>query len=258
MIEALLTPQFWIAFGEIMVVNILLSGDNAVVIALACRNLPERYRNRAIMAGAAGAIVLRIIFCVIIAWLMAIPFLRLVGGALLLWIGIKLLVPEEENHGAEDGPEGSSSIWGAIRTVIIADAVMSLDNVIAITAAAKNDLTLIILGLLASMPLVIWGSQIFLKWLNRWPILITAGGGLLGWLGAEVMVGDPAVHQFFEPYGHWGERIAGTIGVILVIAVGKMLARRQAEMPKHAVDLGPDAATATQKAGASPTDRKAE
>ena len=256
MIESLLTPQFWISFGEIMVVNILLSGDNAVVIALACRNLPERYRNRAIMAGAAGAIVLRIIFCLIIAWLMEIPFLRLVGGALLLWIGVKLLVPEEENHD-EKGLEGSSSLWGAIRTVVIADAVMSLDNVIAITAAAKNDLTLIILGLLASMPLIIWVSQIFLKFLNRWPLLITAGGGLLGWLGAEVMVGDPIVHHLMEPYGQWGERIAETIGVVLVIGIGTVLARRAAARQVHVVDIGPDA-TMVEPAATVSTDRKGE
>jgi len=218
------TPHFWVALGEIMVVNILLSGDNAVVIALACRNLPKRYRNRAVLAGSGGAVLLRVLFCFVVAWLMQVPFLKLAGGALLLWIGIRLLVPEHED--GDGAGHGASNLWGAIRTIVIADAVMSLDNVIAIAAAAKGDMTLIITGLVLSIPLIVFGSQLLLGVLNRFPVLVTAGGALLGWIGGEVMVTDPALHGWVEGLGHNAELAAALAGAAVVVLVGKTLARR--------------------------------
>ena len=228
-------PQFWDGLLKIIVVNILLSGDNAVVIALACRSLPDKYRNKAVIAGSAGAVVIRVIFCLIIAWLMTIPAIKLIGGVLLLWIGVKLMVPEEDGH---DGVKSSASLWGAIQTIVIADVVMSLDNVIAIVAAAKGDVVLIIVGLVMSVPLIVFGSQLLMKVLNRFPLLVTAGAGLLGWLGGEIMAGDPLVHHWVETHGQgWGELSAAVAGAAIVVIAGTILARRAAARAKHVEDL---------------------
>lgn len=224
--------QFWDGLLKIIVVNILLSGDNAVVIALACRSLPDKYRNTAVIAGSAGAVGVRVVFCAIINFLMAIPAIKLVGGLLLLWIGVKLMVPEEEGDG---DVKSSANLWGAVQTIIVADVVMSLDNVIAIVAAARNDLVLIIIGLVMSVPLIIFGSQLLMKVLNRFPILVTAGAGLLGWLAGDIMAGDPLVHHWVEDHGGiWAERIAGGAGVVLVVGLGYILARRAAAHAKQA------------------------
>jgi len=228
--------QFWDGLLKIIVVNILLSGDNAVVIALACRSLPDRYRNKAVIAGSAGAVIVRVIFCLIIAWLMTIPAIKLIGGALLLWIGVKLMMPEHDGEG--DGVKSSANLWGAIQTIVIADVVMSLDNVIAIVAAAKGDIVLIIIGLVMSVPLIIFGSQLLMKVLNRYPLLVTAGAGLLGWLGGEIMAGDPLVHHWVETHvGAWGEYIAAGVGAAIVVVLGTVLARRTAARVKHVEDL---------------------
>ncbi len=227
--------QFWDGLLKIIVVNILLSGDNAVVIALACRSLPDRYRNKAVIAGSAGAVIVRVIFCLIIAWLMTIPAIKLIGGVLLLWIGVKLMMPEEEGDG---DVKSSANLWGAIQTIIIADVVMSLDNVIAIVAAARGDVVLIIIGLVMSVPLIIFGSQLLMKVLNRYPLLVTAGAGLLGWLGGEIMAGDPLVHHWVETHGAgYGEWIAAGAGAALVVILGTVLARRAAARIKHVEDL---------------------
>jgi YjbE family integral membrane protein len=230
-----LTPAFWSGLGAIIMVNIVLSGDNALVIALACRNLEKRHQKPAILAGSAGAIILRIIFVLIVDQLLKIGYLKLIGGILLLWIGIKLVQGEEE-HG--DGVKAAGSLWAAIRTIIIADAVMSLDNAIAIAAAAKGDTTLIILGLLISIPLIIFGATLIMWLLNRFPIIVVAGGGLLGYIAGEVIATDPA----------YAERLANLIpnhklwfeigGAVLTIVVGYWLQRR-ARAKKHAepVDL---------------------
>ena len=225
---------FWTALGQIIGVNIILSGDNAVVIALACRNLPDKYRNKAILAGSAGAIILRVVFSIFVVELMSFPFLKLIGGVLLLWIGVKLIVPEAE-HG--DGVEGASNLWGAIRTVVIADAVMSLDNVIAIAAAARGDFSLLVIGLAISIPLIIVGSQLILKILVRYPILVVAGGGLLGWIAGEVMATDPAVLPWVDANAAWLHFWAKPIGAIAVIVIGKLLARRQAAEAPEVEDL---------------------
>lgn len=231
-----LAPHFWVALGEIILVNIILSGDNAVVIALASRNLPRRHRNKAVVIGSAGAIALRILFCLFVATLMGIPYLKLAGSALLLWIGVKLLVPEETEEN-EDGKAAPSSMWTAIRTIIIADAVMSLDNAIAIAAAAKNDFLLITLGLIISIPLIIFGSQLILKIMGRFPIIITAGAGLIGWIAGDVGITDPAVHDWVEPYGHWADYAAKIGGAAFVIVLGKLLALRAERGRKHLIDL---------------------
>ena len=231
---------FWIALGKIILANIILSGDNAVVIAMACRNLSEKHRRPAIMAGSAGAIVLRVIFVFMIAWLMNIPYLKLVGGLLLLWIGVKLL---NENEGEGDGVKASASLSGAIWTIIVADAVMSLDNAIAIAVAAKNDGVLIIAGLLISIPIIIFGSTLLTTVLQRYPILVILGGGLLGWLGGEIIAGDGR-KVFFENGGKrevlmpgtiasWleanvphAEHVCGVVGVLVVVGLGLWLRRR--------------------------------
>jgi YjbE family integral membrane protein len=228
--------QFWDGLLKIVVVNILLSGDNAVVIALACRSLPDKYRNTAVIAGSAGAVLIRVLFCVIIAWLMAIPAIKLIGGVLLLWIGVKLMVPEDDHNG--DNVKSSANLWGAVQTIIIADVVMSLDNVIAIVAAARNDIVLIVIGLVMSVPLIIFGSQLLMKVLNRFPALVWAGAGLLGWLAGEIMAGDPLVHHWVEEHGgRWGETIAGLIGIAFVVGTGFYLARRAAAKPHAMEDL---------------------
>lgn len=228
--------QFWDGLLKIIVVNILLSGDNAVVIALACRSLPDKYRNTAVIAGSAGAVGIRVLFCVIIAWLMAIPAIKLIGGVLLLWIGVKLMVPEDGHDG--DNVKSSANLWGAVQTIIIADVVMSLDNVIAIVAAARNDIVLIIIGLVMSVPLIIFGSQLLMKVLNRYPALVTLGAGLLGWLAGEIMAGDPLVQHWVEENGGvWAERVAGVIGIAFVVGTGFYLARRAAAKPHAMEDL---------------------
>lgn len=234
-IDFALGDHFWTALGQIILVNIILSGDNAVVIALACRNLQEKHKKPAILAGSFGAIILRIIFSIFIVYLMAIPYLKIIGAVLLFWIGIKLLLPEDEGHG--DGKDASSHLWGAVRTIIIADAVMSLDNVIAIAAAAKGHLLLIIIGLAISIPLIIFGSTLVLKVLLRFPVLVTLGGGLLGWIAGEISLSDPAIHHWAEAnLPEWGEKAAAAIGAVFVMVTGKILARRM-EQKKALVDL---------------------
>ena len=177
---------FWAALWKIIIANIILSGDNAVVIAMACHNLSDKYRRPAIIFGSAGAIVLRIIFCAVIGLLLAIPYLKLVGGALLFWIGIKLVVQEEQG----DDIKAHDNIWAAVWTIIVADAVMSLDNAIAIAAAARGDFTLIVIGLVISIPIIIVGATLISKVLDRFPWLGLVGAGLIGWIAGEVMAGD--------------------------------------------------------------------
>src|SRR3954451_11638858 len=183
-------PTFWVALGKIMWINILLSGDNALVIAMACRNLPPRQRLWGMILGAGVAVFLRIIFTGIVASLMALPYLKLVGGLALLVIAAKLLVPEPED---EEGMESASHLWAAVQVVAIADIVMSLDNVIAVAAAANGSVPLRVLGLAISVPLIVAGAALILALLTKLPILVWAGAGLLGWVAGEVMATDPAI-----------------------------------------------------------------
>jgi YjbE family integral membrane protein len=239
-----ITPGFWEGLIKIIGVNIVLSGDNAVVIALASRSLPLHLRNKAIWLGALGAVGLRLIFCFFIAYLIDVPFLKIIGALLLLWIGVKMIVPEHDEHAGEDGKNVQGTIWEAIKTIVIADAVMSLDNVIAIVAAAQGNTLLIGIGLITSIPLIIYGSTLILKILIRYPILVLAGAGLIGWIAGEIWVTDPAVAEWtehqLEVYGHWLEYASAAAGAILVIVLGRVIAARKEAKRKvaaHPVDL---------------------
>ncbi len=182
--------MYGVAVLQIVWIDLLLSGDNAIVIALACRNLPEHQRKTGMILGAGVAIGLRIVFAVLISWLLGVPFLKLVGGLLLLWIGVKLAMGEEEAHEAVDG---SAQLWGAVRTIAIADAVMSLDNVLAISAASHGNIWLFSFGLLLSIPLIIFGSQLITSIIERFPVFIWIGAALLGWIAGEMIVQDTAI-----------------------------------------------------------------
>jgi len=211
--------EFWIGLGQIIFVDLLLSGDNAVVIALACRNLPKHQVRTGIILGASAAILLRILFTLFVTTLLATPYLKIVGGLLLFWISVKLMLEDTE----EDADiKAGTSIWQAVRTIVIADAAMSLDNVIAIAAIAKESVTLLVLGLLISMPLIIGGSALVLKLLHRFPLLIVAGAALLGWLAGEMLVSDIAVKAYTDPY-EWSHKAAAGAGAALVVIVGYIL-----------------------------------
>ena len=230
-----LNPAFWSGLGQIILVNIVLSGDNALVIALACRNLEKRHQRPAILAGSAGAIVLRIIFVLIVDQLLKIGYLKLIGGLLLLWIGVKLVQGEDE-HG--DGVKAAGSLWAAIRTIIIADAVMSLDNAIAIAAAAKGDTTLIIVGLLINIPLIIFGATLIMILLNRFPIIVIAGGALLGYIAGEVLATDPAYADKLAALLPNAKTVFEIGGAVITVAVGYWLQRRaRAKAHAEPVDL---------------------
>ena len=226
--QEFLTPEFWIAVGQIIMIDILLGGDNAVVIALACRRLPAHQRTKGILWGTAGAIVLRVVLIAFALTLLAIPYLKLVGGLLLLWIGVKLLLPEHDDDHANI--QSSDKLWGAVKTVIVADFVMSLDNVIAIAGAAQgahtsHQLPLVIFGLLVSIPIIIWGSQMVLKLMDRFPVIITIGAMLLGWIAGTMAQTDPAVTSYI-PQTDAMRYAFGIGGALLVYAIGKLLAAR--------------------------------
>jgi YjbE family integral membrane protein len=234
------SPEFWIAVGQIIMIDILLGGDNAVVIALACRKLPPAQRRMGILWGTAGAIGLRVVLIFFALTLLKIPFLKLVGAVLLVWIGIKLLMPEDE--GGHGDIQASDKLWAAVKTVIVADLVMSVDNVIAIAGAAESaggdhTMPLVIFGLLVSIPIIVWGSQLVIKLMDRFPVVITAGGMLLGWIAGTMAVTDPAVIGWMPLDGPVVDGktpevtavvryAAGIAGALLVLAVGKGLARR--------------------------------
>ena len=239
--EQFLTAEFWLAVGQIILIDIVLGGDNAVVIALACRQLPPHQRTKGILWGTAGAIILRVILIFFALTLLAIPYLKIVGAVLLLWIGIKLLLPEhDEGHG---NIQASDKLWAAVKTVIVADFVMSLDNVIAIAGAAEgaggdHKMPLVIFGLLVSIPIIIWGSQLVLKLMDRFPIIITVGGMLLGWIAGTMVVTDPAVLAYVPtvPSDKSGalptvvptvQYAVSAAGALFVLVVGKLLASRR-------------------------------
>ena len=238
MLAELSTARFWVDLVQIIGINILLSGDNAVVIALASRSLPDSQRKVAVIGGSAAAVVLRIIFCLVIVSLLKIPYLKLVGGLLLLYIGVKLVIPEDEGHG--NGIAAKSNVWGAIQTILIADAVMSLDNVVAIAAAANGSVLLITLGLVISIPLIVFGSQLVLRVLNRFPILVILGGGLLGWIAGEIIVSDPAVLTRLPYDEHLVTQVARAALAVVVIAVGMFMSGRTGAPGRDVVDLTPE------------------
>jgi len=229
----LTSAAFWIALLQIIWVNILLSGDNAVVIALAARSLPPTQQKKAITIGSAAAIIMRIVLTLVAAKLLMLPWLKLIGALLLVYIGVTLLLPE----GDEDG-EGKQhgTLLAAIRTIMIADLVMSLDNVVAVAAAAMGDTTLLVVGLAISIPLVIFGSTLLLKVIERFPLIVWVGAALLGFIAGELLVGDPALHNSVinvdNALGvteHQLGMITGAIGAAVVLIIGKvLLSRRQA------------------------------
>ena len=233
-LDFLTHAPFWVALGQIILIDILLGGDNAVVIALACRKLPPHLRNKGIFWGTAGAIVLRVVLIAFAMALLALPFIKVVGAVLLLWIGIKLIAPHEDEHA---GVQSSDKLWAAVQTVIVADLVMSVDNVIAIAGAAHSagahQMLLVTLGLLISIPIIVWGSQLVIKLMERFPVVIVLGGMLLGWIGGSMAVSDPLfVHpeQWLwspklpqSPLLHYG---AAAAGALLVLGLGQWLKRR--------------------------------
>jgi YjbE family integral membrane protein len=241
-------PAFWLAVGKIIWINVLLSGDNALVIALACRGLEPRQRFWGMILGAGAAVVLRIIFTGIVATLMELPYLKLIGGLALIVIAAKLLVPEEEGEDVKS----ASHLWAAVQIVVVADIVMSLDNVIAVAAAANGSVPLLILGLAISVPLIVAGAALIMALLNRLPILVWAGAVLLGWIAGDVMATDPAVHPVLQRFfdggtgamldgllalfgiaprfaggGHGAEIVCGMLGAVVVVIVGVLWRRRR-------------------------------
>jgi YjbE family integral membrane protein len=244
----MIQPAFWVAVGKIIWINVLLSGDNALVIALACRGLAPKQRLWGMIFGAAAAVILRIIFTGIVATLMELPYLKLVGGLALIVIAAKLLVPEQED---EDSVQAASHLWAAIQIVVIADIVMSLDNVIAVAAAANGSVPLLILGLAISIPLIVAGAALIMALLNRLPILVWAGAALLGWIAGDVIATDPAIHPKldalfsgsfgarldgmltslrmapqFANHGNGGEIVLGVLGIIVVLVAGTIWRKR--------------------------------
>ena len=216
--------SFWLSVLQIIAIDILLGGDNAVVIALACRKLPEAQRKKGIFWGVFGAIALRVVLIFFALQLLELPFLKVVGALLLLWIGVKLMQPEEgDGHGHI---EGSAHLFGAIKTIIVADAVMSLDNVIAVAGAAKGDLGLVVFGILISIPIIVWGSQFVLKLMDRFPMVITLGAALLGWIGGGMLLGDVALKGATADLPAWTHTASALAGAAFVVLAGTLLARR--------------------------------
>ena len=225
MLAMLASAQFWVDVFKIIMIDLLLSGDNAVVIALACRNLPPEQRKKGILFGVGGAIGLRVVLTFFAVNLLSLPYLKLVGALLLIWIGIKLILPEEE-HSA-DNIQADTRLLGAVKTIIIADFVMSLDNVLGVAAAAKGNVALLVFGLLISIPLIAWSSQLVLKLIDRFPFIIYAGGALLGYVAGEMLVGEALFASVVEPrhYLHW---LIPVLCALLVLGVGRWLAMRKA------------------------------
>jgi YjbE family integral membrane protein len=248
-------PAFWVAVGKIIWINVLLSGDNALVIALACRGLERRQRLWGMILGAGVAVILRIVFTGIVATLMELPYLKLVGGLALIVIAAKLLVPEEED---EEGVQSASHLWAAVQIVVVADIVMSLDNVIAVAAAANGSVPLLILGLAISVPLIVAGAALIMALLSRLPILVWAGAALLGWIAGDVIATDPAIHPkldalfagtfgakldaffaslgaapHFANGGNGGEMVCAVLGVIVVLVAGSIWRRRRLQNVEH-------------------------
>ena len=221
--DILLTPAFWAALGSIILANVLLSGDNAVVIAMAARGLPASQQKKAIVFGSAAAIVMRIVLTLIAVRMLGLPWLKLVGGVALLWIGARLMADEEHEHGSDAQPVG---VLAAVRTILVADLVMSLDNVLAVAAAAQGNTPLLVIGLAVSIPLIVFGSTLILKVMERFPTIIVAGAALLGWLAGEMMLTDPVLRAHFGEIPESAVRIAGIAGAVLVVIAGKLLQRR--------------------------------
>jgi YjbE family integral membrane protein len=232
------SPDFWIAVAQIIAIDILLGGDNAVVIALASRRLPDQQRKKAIFWGIFGAVALRVVMIFFAVQMLRIPFLKITGGVLLLWIGAKLLLPESRDGGHEIA--ASTNLLGAIRTIVIADAVMSLDNVIAIAAAAKDHVGLVVFGLIVSVPIIVWGSRFVLSLMDRFPLVITGGAALLGWIAGDMLVADVAIKDWVQENAAWLPYAAPVAGAAVVVAIGWLAGRRPPAPPPPPLDLARD------------------
>ena len=240
MLESLTNPDIWVALFEIAVINVLLSGDNAIVIALACRSLPAKQQKLAFMIGAAGIAVLMTALTAFAAYLLSLPYLEIIGSVLLLWIAVKLLVPSDE----DDDVVESSSFWGAVKTIIIADIVMSLDNVLGMAGAARGHLGMLFVGMVITIPLILFGSAIIMKLMERFPVFITLGAGLLGWVAGEMAVADPALKGSIETNARYLEYFVPVLGAASVVIVGKLLAHRRGSGASNAATESPVAAPA--------------
>jgi len=212
--ELLMTAEFWSALAAIVVIDLVLAGDNAIVIALAARNLPKVHQRKAILWGTLGAVVVRTSLTVAVLWLLQVPGLMLAGGALLVWIAYRLLTGDD--GGREHDVAPAASFWAAMRTIVIADAVMGLDNVLAVAGAAHGSILLVVLGLLISIPIVVWGSTLILQWLERFPSLLYVGGAVLAWTAVKMITAEPFLEEFFE------ER-RGLVNALYVLVVGGTL-----------------------------------
>jgi len=212
--ELFLSAEFWSALAAIVVIDLVLAGDNAIVIALAARNLPKLHQRKAILWGTLGAVVVRTSLTVAVLWLLQVPGLMLAGGALLVWIAYRLLTGDD--GGREHDVAPAASFWAAMRTIVIADAVMGLDNVLAVAGAAHGSILLVVLGLLISIPIVVWGSTLILHWLERFPSLLYVGGAVLAWTAVKMITGEPFLEEFFE------ER-RGLVNALYVLVVGGTL-----------------------------------
>lgn len=233
--EEYLSLAFLLQVLQIIAIDILLGGDNAVVIALACRKLPESQRNKGIAWGVVGAIGLRIVMIFFALQLLALPFLKIIGALLLLWIGVKLLQSEDDDH---DNVEGATTLFGAIKTIVIADAVMSLDNVIAVAGAAHGNMGLVVFGILFSIPIIVWGSKFVLTLMDRFPVVITLGAALLGWIAGGMFVTDEFLKDYLKDAPSWLHYATALAGALFVVVVGKLIAARQAPAaPAPLVDL---------------------
>lgn len=217
------STAFWLAVGQIILIDIVLSGDNAVVIALACRNLSLAQRKKGILWGVTGAVVLRVLLTTFAALVMNLPWLKAIGAGLLVWIAVKLMLPEDE-----DGQdiESSEHLWGAVKTIIVADFVMSLDNVIAVAGAAHGSLALLLFGLAVSIPLIVWSSQLILHWMERFPAIVLLGAGLLGYVAGQMLLTDQGVLALLPPLPGWSPKAAGAVGALAVVVVGRWLEQR--------------------------------
>ena len=239
-VEEFLTAHFWLAVGQIILIDILLGGDNAVVIALACRQLPPHLRLKGILWGTAGAIVLRVLLIAFALTLLQVPYLKLLGGSLLIWIGVKLLVPQnDDEHG---NIQSSDKLWSAVKTVIVADLVMSVDNVIAIAGAtnatgAQHQLPLVVFGLLVSIPIIVSGSQLVMQLMDRFPIVITGGAMLLGWIAGTMAHSDPALEKLLPQMPPWSYAF-GVGGALLVLSLGMAVKRRSATLDRPSTAVG--------------------
>ena len=225
-----IAPEALVSLVQIMIINVVLSGDNAVVIALACRKLSPKHQKQAFIWGSVGVVVLMVALTAIVVWLLKLPYLEIAGSLMLAWIGIKLLAAEEE--GDDGGVEQKSTLMAAIRTIIIADMIMSLDNVLAMAGAAKGHLWMLVVGLVITVPVILFGSALLMKLMERFPVFVLVGAGLIGWVAGEMIISDPAIKDWIDANAEWMHWAAPVVFTVLVIGTGKFLERMAARKGK--------------------------